>query len=609
MTSSTDCAVAAHAFPWLEIPEAPGACCYDPSATSGFSRLKFISCSEADTKGEQRIVGINVAVVEGKVEMPFPSLKGLSELQSLRLNGIGLTGPIPNLSTDHPHLTHLTIMNAGLKGAFPSSLLKLKGLTHLDIRKNGLEGELPGQLFEALPSLEVLRLASNGFTGALPSNWCKTFPESLSMLDLSRNSLTGSLDTVDTSTCASNHLHLIDLSRNPLNTTLPPTFMADASELEVFACDGCGLHGALPASLGALTNVSVQLSNNYLSGPIAHSFFNGKGNIANNCFAKPAAKHDRRTAFWQRNARQRSHDECEPHLASTTDASALVFQNLEPRHALPLPATTRPFNRAEATQPGSPNDNPGGEDPTPPADPNANGGGGNNNGRIVTIAGSVAGAVAFLLLVAIVGWFTARHFRLKKQKPPPEFLGSSALNAAAERGATEPPPPDSPKVPQRNSVAVPSSPSSASSPAAAPAAEGWDTASAGGSPAFLVAHTGAPTQAELSAAAAAAAAAEGYASPAFMVPHTAGPTQAEMAAAVEAYGAAYATPYGMMAYNPATGAWEHQQAYQPYYQGYYQYYDPAAAAQAAQVANDTRSVGSRENVEPVQSDNKRLSLA
>ena len=81
------------------------------------------------------------------------------------LDGLGLTGPIPNLNT-LTNLEELSIDGNGLTGTIPTWFNTLTSLDRLDLDRNRLTGEIPD--LSPLTSMTHLDLASNRLTGEIP---------------------------------------------------------------------------------------------------------------------------------------------------------------------------------------------------------------------------------------------------------------------------------------------------------------------------------------------------------------------------------------------------------------------------------------------------------
>lgn len=101
----------------------------------------------------------------------------------------------------------------GLKGAIPnnSSLGKLDSLRILSLHSNELSGNLPSNIL-SIPSLQYVNLQHNNFTGLIPSS----ISSKLIALDLSFNSFFGAIPVFNLT-----RLKYLNLSFNNLNGSIP----------------------------------------------------------------------------------------------------------------------------------------------------------------------------------------------------------------------------------------------------------------------------------------------------------------------------------------------------------------------------------------------------
>ncbi|XP_028051905.1 probable LRR receptor-like serine/threonine-protein kinase At5g10290 isoform X2 [Camellia sinensis] len=97
------------------------------------------------------------------------SLGNLKNLQFFSLQGNDITGVIPKEFGNLTSLTMLELDNNRLTGEIPSSLGNLKNLQFLILNQNNLTGPIPDSL-SGLPRLINLQLASNGLSGQIPEH-------------------------------------------------------------------------------------------------------------------------------------------------------------------------------------------------------------------------------------------------------------------------------------------------------------------------------------------------------------------------------------------------------------------------------------------------------
>jgi len=94
-------------------------------------------------------------------------LANLTNLQSLKLDGNFLTGPIPTrLGNLGSSLFELTLSNNSFEGGIPDQLSQLQNLEILILSENQLEGQVGGWLSE-LTNLRQLDLSGNQLVGQI----------------------------------------------------------------------------------------------------------------------------------------------------------------------------------------------------------------------------------------------------------------------------------------------------------------------------------------------------------------------------------------------------------------------------------------------------------
>lgn len=161
-----------------------------------------------------------------------------SRVYSLRLPGVGLTGPIPE-----------------------KTLGKLDALHTLSLRSNRLNGRLPSDI-SSLPSLRFLFLQHNNFSGQIPTK----FSPNLSVLDLSFNTFKGQIpQTIQNLT----QLVGLNLQNNSLSGPIPKLTLPRLKRLNVSYNQ---LSGSIPSALQKFPNSSF-LGNSQLCGlPLSPCF-------------------------------------------------------------------------------------------------------------------------------------------------------------------------------------------------------------------------------------------------------------------------------------------------------------------------------------------------
>ncbi|XP_056177541.1 receptor-like protein 49 [Syzygium oleosum] len=248
----------------------------------------------------------------------IPNLNGNScALIMIDLSFNKLHGPLPRSLRNCDDLEFLNFGNNQISDVFPSwlgSLLNLKVLILRDNRFHELIGE-PADRVE-FPTLQIIDLSQNTFSGSLPSGYFKhwaamkvsetnsssyigdaikrawifssdaTFDYSmrviakgiqmnyskiqgyLTLIDLSSNNFSGAIpETIG----SLKQIELLNLSNNILFGPLPP-FLANLTNLEALDLSQNQLSGEIPQELTQLTSLAVfNVSYNRMTGPIPQS--------------------------------------------------------------------------------------------------------------------------------------------------------------------------------------------------------------------------------------------------------------------------------------------------------------------------------------------------
>ncbi|KAL3725675.1 hypothetical protein ACJRO7_030673 [Eucalyptus globulus] len=201
-----------------------------------------------------------------------------------------LHGPLPRSLRNCHNLEFLNFGNNHIRDVFPSwlgSLLSLKVLILWSNRFHGLIGE-PTDRVE-FPTLNIIDLSQNNFTGSLPSRYFKQWT-AMKVFETNSSSYIG--DAIKKAWIFSSdatfhysmsviakgiqmnyskiqeYLTLIDLSSNNFSGGIPGT-IGRLKELELLNLSNNILTGPLPPFLANLTNLeALDLSQNHLSGEI-----------------------------------------------------------------------------------------------------------------------------------------------------------------------------------------------------------------------------------------------------------------------------------------------------------------------------------------------------
>ena len=187
------------------------------------------------------------------------SLNSLTNLSHLRLSSNNFTGEIPNLS----NLTNLRYLEINENNFNDSTGIDLSANTSLEwiyASNNQLKGTLP----TLPPSIQIVDLSSNQYTGNIPAAYSSL--NNLQQLQLSNNGLSGNIPDFS----GASSLQFLYLSNNAFSGSIPD--FSGATSLQYLYLNNNSLTGSIPASLWASSSITdINLSNNLLSGNITIS--------------------------------------------------------------------------------------------------------------------------------------------------------------------------------------------------------------------------------------------------------------------------------------------------------------------------------------------------
>ncbi|TVU41194.1 hypothetical protein EJB05_14693, partial [Eragrostis curvula] len=177
-------------------------------------------------------------------------LKSLCALEQLYLGGSLSQGNIKDLVDKLPH--------CNTRGTRTWAYNFTSSLFHLDLSNNHLTGVIPSDIANAIPSLFHLDLSGNNLTGPIPTMTGNS-TSILVTLILRSNQLSGQIPKLPRS------LTVLDASLNSLSGSLPSDFCAP--NLQSIVLYSNYITGKIPGSICELQQLTtLDLSNNFLEG-------------------------------------------------------------------------------------------------------------------------------------------------------------------------------------------------------------------------------------------------------------------------------------------------------------------------------------------------------
>ncbi|CAL9762604.1 unnamed protein product [Musa acuminata subsp. burmannicoides] len=196
------------------------------------------------------------------------------QLQSIKVDTCDLGPAFPRWLRSQEFLIDIDLSNTSIEDTLPDWFWNSSSSTIMDINlsHNKIGGVLPASLESRIPvlppNLQALDLSSNSLSGSLPS----TISSQLGYLFLSHNYLHGSIPS--SYVCDLQQLYALDLSNNQISGEIPRC-RPEGSQLLFVNLANNKLRGKIPDSIGNLGNLQfLHLNNNSLFGRIPSSLKN-----------------------------------------------------------------------------------------------------------------------------------------------------------------------------------------------------------------------------------------------------------------------------------------------------------------------------------------------
>ncbi|XP_065011583.1 receptor-like protein EIX1 [Musa acuminata AAA Group] len=191
------------------------------------------------------------------------------QLQSIKVDTCDLGPAFPRWLRSQEFLTDIDLSNTSIEDTLPDWFWNSSSSTIMDINlsHNKIGRVLPASL-ESMATLMLLNLSSNLLRGRIP-----VLPPNLQALDLSSNSLSGSLPST-----ISSQLGYLFLSHNYLHGSIPSSYVCDLQQLYALDLSNNQISGEIPRCRPEGSQLLfVNLANNKLRGKIPDSI----GNLGN----------------------------------------------------------------------------------------------------------------------------------------------------------------------------------------------------------------------------------------------------------------------------------------------------------------------------------------
>ncbi|KAL7124063.1 hypothetical protein ABFS83_14G023400 [Erythranthe nasuta] len=191
-----------------------------------------------------------------------PALTKLTNLKRLTISWTNVSGEIPPFLSQLKNLTFLDLSFNNLSGGIPPSLSQLRSLYGLRLDRNKLTGPIPDSFGDLSPSLQYLHLSHNQISGRVPTNWGGL---NFTWIELQRNRIEGDVSVLFGK---NKTVQVVDFSRNLLDFDFSDGVIGFPESLMVLDLSHNRITGRLPEGLTELENLYMNVSYNRLCGRI-----------------------------------------------------------------------------------------------------------------------------------------------------------------------------------------------------------------------------------------------------------------------------------------------------------------------------------------------------
>ncbi|KAK3154709.1 hypothetical protein QOZ80_2BG0194170 [Eleusine coracana subsp. coracana] len=178
-----------------------------------------------------------------------PQLGRLIRLQLLNLSANSLNGDIPSALGMCTGLATLLLSSNRLHGGIPGEVGALKNLIYLNLESNRLSGQIPASVGN-LSSIQELRLANNTLSGAIPPSLGQL--PNLSSFILYYNNLSGSIPETLWNISSLTRLNVYE---NDLTGEIPSDVFDRIPRLRSLFLSLNRFHGRIPSSISNASNL------------------------------------------------------------------------------------------------------------------------------------------------------------------------------------------------------------------------------------------------------------------------------------------------------------------------------------------------------------------